>query len=127
MIASTDEVREAEPGPGKKEGGRGKGREAELQNAFRQPGDRSPSCTRFYPPRVNRILTWQAPNEQLYALACRAAGFCLLCPVRILQFPAMTGESVIPGIFYALDSTASTPRLPLWSPQKRLSLDSSGF
>lgn len=86
LLASADEVREAEPGPGKKEGGRGKGREAEPQDAFRQPGDRSPSCTRFYPPRVNRILTWQAPNEQRAVVCSGVRGSWILSPLSCEDF-----------------------------------------
>lgn len=73
LFASANGVWEVEPGPGKKEGGRGKAIEAEPQDALRQPGDRNPSCTCFYPPHINLLPTWQRA-EQVCALACRAAG-----------------------------------------------------
>lgn len=140
LLASANGVWEAEPGPGKKkEGGRGKAREAEPQDALRQLGDRNPSRTCFYPPHINLLPTWQACSEQSKRVPWHVGQLESSPPLSSPPLPCddstlscYDGESVIPGISYVLDSTAPAPPTPpVDSPteslQKRLSLDSSGL
>lgn len=123
LLASADGVWEAEPGPGKKkEGGRGKAREAEPQDALRQPGDRNPSRTCFYPPHINLLPTWQACSEQSKRVPWHVGQLESSPPLSspplpcdILRSPAMMGSQSFQESPMSWIPQHQHPQLPLWT------------